>query len=541
VSEHERARFPRRRRVVLALRWAVIACACLLLAVVAVAWWGSRMPDLYSVEEMGVHDFGGGPGAAAGGLAAAAAGAHAGHGGTPASAAAPASSVVEPAAAAATTSVADLVDDPQRPADVRVELVARVSGRPLPDSAPFAGYTLNGSTPGPTIRARLGQLVEVVLENADVPDGVTLHWHGVDVPGAMDGVAGVTQDAVMPGGSLAYRFVVRQTGTFWYHSHQVSHSQVVGGLFGALVLEPAGGPRTGGGGVSASPVTETDAVLLSHLYPGGVATIDGVEGESRAPAPPGSSVRVRVVNTDNMTLPVWVAPAPFRVLAIDGSDVVEPGELQDVRVVVPAGGRVDLEVVVPASGAVRVQLPAASLVVGPDGSAAPTVPAPTGEFDPLSYGAPAPLPFDASHPDRAFRYDIGRLPGFLNGMPGFWWSINGQIIPHVPMYMVAEGDVVVMTVTNASGDYHPMHLHGHHAVVLARNGEAVTGSPWWIDSLGVAQGDEYVIAFVADNPGIWMDHCHNLPHAAEGLMTHLAYIGVTTPYRLGGASGNEPE
>ncbi|CAA9317319.1 MAG: Multicopper oxidase, partial [uncultured Frankineae bacterium] len=59
--------------------------------------------------------------------------------------------------------------------------------------------------------------------------------------------------------------------------------------------------------------------------------------------------------------------------------------------------------------------------------------------------------------------------------------------------------------------------------------------------LDVAHGETYEIAFVADNPGLWMDHCHNLPHAADGLVAHLAYTGVTTPYEIGGEAGNEPE
>ena len=89
------------------------------------------------------------------------------------------------------------------------------------------------------LRATEGDLVEVTLVNDDVADGATLHWHGVDVPNAADGVAGVTQDAVMPGEEFVYRFVADQVGTFWYHSHQVSHEQVQRGLFGALVIEPA--------------------------------------------------------------------------------------------------------------------------------------------------------------------------------------------------------------------------------------------------------------------------------------------------------------
>jgi FtsP/CotA-like multicopper oxidase with cupredoxin domain len=67
------------------------------------------------------------------------------------------------------------------------------------------------------------------------------------------------------------------------------------------------------------------------------------------------------------------------------------------------------------------------------------------------------------------------------------------------------------------------------------------GSPWWVDSLNVLAGETYDIAFVANNPGIWMDHCHNLKHAAEGLTMHVAYAGVATPFRVGGGVHNHPE
>jgi FtsP/CotA-like multicopper oxidase with cupredoxin domain len=78
-------------------------------------------------------------------------------------------------------------------------------------------------------------------------------------------------------------------------------------------------------------------------------------------------------------------------------------------------------------------------------------------------------------------------------------------------------------------------------LVLSRDGRPVTGSPWWTDTLNVGPGETYQVAFRADNPGIWMDHCHNLKHAADGFLLHLVYQGVDTPYRLGPASGNDPE
>ena len=135
----------------------------------------------------------------------------------------------------------------------------------------------------------------------------------------------------------------------------------------------------------------------------------------------------------------------------------------------------------------------------------------------------------------------GVQPGFLDGRPGLFWTVNGRMFPDVPMFVVAEGDVVLMRIANHSGEAHPMHLHGHHAAVLSRNGTPATGSPWWVDSLDVGDGETYDVAFVADNPGMWMDHCHNLPHAAEGLVAHLMYERITTPFTLGGRSDNQPE
>jgi FtsP/CotA-like multicopper oxidase with cupredoxin domain len=330
----------------------------------------------------------------------------------------------------------------------------------------------------------------------------------------------VTQDAIQVGHRRTYRFVVDQTGTYWYHSHQVSHRQVLRGLLGAFVVAPA------------ERDTRFDVTAVAHTY-AGTLTLNGEEESITATVPRGELVRVRVVNSDNATVRVW-SGTPYRVLAVDGYDLNEPTPVTGKRVDLAAGGRVDLEVTAPA----RVQVGSTYVVVGEDPGA---VDEPAEELDLLGYGTPAPLPFDAASPDRTFRYDIGRRPGFVDGKPGIWWSINGKLWPDVPMYMVEEGDVVVFRIKNTSGDSHPMHLHGHHAVVLSRDGEPATGSPLWVDSLDVAEDETMEIAFVADNPGIWMDHCHQLGHAAEGLVAHLMYAGVTPSFLIGGDAGNEPE
>jgi FtsP/CotA-like multicopper oxidase with cupredoxin domain len=483
-----------------------VVAAVVVLGAPAWLWWSSLLPSSYSVMDMGYVDLGGGPAPAASGDAM---GAMAGtaHGGG--------------------RSVATLTDPSTGPADVRVTLLARKQTARLASGQEIDGYTLNGITPGPEIDAVEGQLIEVRLVNESVPDGVVLHWHGMDVPGAEDGTAGVTQDAVKPGGEFVYRFRADHAGTYWYHSHQVSHEQVVGGLFGALVIAP----RT--------PATGAQALALVHLYDGR-RTLDGLAGDVPFKAASGTPVRVRVVNTDNGPMRVWTTGTAFRLLAVDGREVNGPTPLRDTAVEVTAGGRADLEVVAPAAGSgLRVELGGNAAIVM--GTPIPARPAPTTAVDLLTYGTPAPIGFDPAAATRRFEYAIGRRPGIVDGVPGLWWTINGHLFPDVPMFLVREGDIVTMHITNSSGDVHPMHLHGHHAVVLSRNGVPATGSPWWFDSLNVENGDSFDVAFVADNPGIWIDHCHQLSHAAQGLVAHLAYEGIDEPFLIGGNADNDPE
>ncbi|WP_198165901.1 multicopper oxidase family protein [Agromyces laixinhei] len=508
------------------LRCAVVGVAVTTALGAGALAWSSTLLGEYSVMEMG--ESAGGGGAHSG----------AGHGGHEASGASGASEqgAAEASGAVGGTgavSVTDLTADPDRPADMRVELVARQGTVDVPGGRSVEGYTVNGTSPGPEIRARQGDLVEVTFVNESVSAGATLHWHGIDVPNAADGVAGITQDAVPVGGRHVYRFEATDVGTYWYHSHQVSHEQVLRGLLGAIVIEPATAPPD---------AADIDVTALLHVY-GGQHTLNGAVADEHVDASPGATVRVRVINTDQGTAAVWSA-TPFRVVAIDGHEVNEPPDVDGRRVLIPAGGRADVSVQAPTDGdAVRLRVGGArSVVIGEPWASAPPDPRqPSTTLDLLAYGTPMPLSFDASDPDRSYDYVIARRFGIIDGRPGNFWTINGRMFPDVPMFGVTEGDVVVMHLRNDSGDVHPMHLHGHHVIVLSRDGVTASGSPWVVDSLDVHPGESYDIAFVADNPGIWSDHCHTLPHAVDGLVAHVMYDGVTTPFTINGDAGNQPE
>ena len=98
--------------------------------------------------------------------------------------------------------------------------------------------TVNGSLPGPTLRWREGDTVTIRVTNR-MSHMTAIHWHGMLVPYQMDGVPGLSFAGIAPGQTFVYRFQVRQSGTFWYHSHAGMQEQT--GLYGAIVIDPAHG------------------------------------------------------------------------------------------------------------------------------------------------------------------------------------------------------------------------------------------------------------------------------------------------------------
>jgi FtsP/CotA-like multicopper oxidase with cupredoxin domain len=297
-------------------------------------------------------------------------------------------------------------------------------------------------------------------------------------------------------------------------------------LYGALVVLPR-----------KPPPEQLDLALPVHTFSGrtAIGTADGVEQRTVAP---GTFVRLRLLNTDSGPHRFALEGMRASVVAIDGAEIapsaVPPGQV----VAIGGGGRYDLVFSMPnVPVGIDVVGARAQLVLSPDGGGPPPEGPEGPAWDPGARAAPGPAPLRDF--DRSFVLKISKHIGFLDGRPGRHWALNGKLYPRTPMFMVAKGDRVRIDLVNDSGAVHPMHLHGHHFLVLSRNGKAV--SPWSTDTLNMLPHERYEVAFRADNPGLWMLHCHNLKHAAGGLTMHVMYAGAMTPFRAGHSAHNDPE
>jgi FtsP/CotA-like multicopper oxidase with cupredoxin domain len=488
--------------------------------------------------------------------------AHHHDGGTISTGTSPGASAPAVSTTGSVTSVTDLVAAPSDAPTKSFHLTAQAVTLDLGGQTVDA-WTFDGTAPGPELRVQQGDQVVVQVTN-QLPVGVTIHWHGVTVPNAADGVAGLTQDAIRPGESYTYRFVASEVGTFWYHTHQEASIGVPRGLYGALIVEP-----------KAPPVRyDRDYTVVLHEwtlprwwlprchppFPAcpTILDVDGHRDGVQLEARPGERVRLRILDAgEHQHLPALVG-VPFRVVALDGHDVHEPQELRGVRLPLGAAQRYDLDFMMP-NGPVALidadpranpvgQRPAVTLGTGPNDREAGLTLAYPGDaplFDFASYGTPAPAPIDWDTPvDAEYSLDLGSYLGFYDGEYTRQFTINGAVFPAIPEILVRPGEVVKIHFSDtgdSTGQGHPMHLHGHTFTVLAKNGQPLLGSPVQLDTVMVGPGETYDVAFRANNPGLWMLHCHIGSHASKGMDTMVVYPGISTPFDLGRATGNLPE
>ncbi|GIN41228.1 hypothetical protein J19TS1_41770 [Heyndrickxia oleronia] len=238
--------------------------------------------------------------------------------------------------------VKDLTGDISAPSDKKFVLVAEQKEITLQSGKKVKAWVYNG-TIAPQLRVKEGEMIEIKLENKDIESGVTIHWHGYNVPNAMDGVPGMTQDAVKPGESFTYKFRANQVGTYWFHSHQQSSEQVQRGLFGSLIVDPKN---------ETEPIDE-DITVIDHIWQTDqdkTMSFSLFDERQLNQIEPGKRVRLRIINADNLSRKYLLQGVDYKIISIDGVPIKNPGQISDKTALrVAAGGRYDVVFTMPSN------------------------------------------------------------------------------------------------------------------------------------------------------------------------------------------------
>lgn len=414
--------------------------------------------------------------------------------------------------------------------------VAQLVPAPYPQTAVW-GY--NGTVPGPELRLRQGERLRVTVENR-LDEGTTVHWHGIRLPNAMDGVPHLTQKPIAAnGGKFLYEFNVPDAGTYWYHPHQRSFEQVGRGLYGALIVEELEPPQVDRDitWVLDDWRLDRDASIrggfgnymdLSHNgRVGNTVTVNGHIAET-FDVRPGERIRLRLINAANARIfALQFADHQPRIIALDGQPVA-PHAPDGGRIVLGPAMRADLildmtgkpgqRYRVTDSFYRRLEYRLLDLVYATEPLRA----------KPLETEVRLPAnPLTEPNVAAAEHHEVlfsGGMMGNMRGMSrGMAWAINGVSQSehiHEPLLVLQRNSSHILRMVNNTAWHHPIHLHGHSFRVISRNSQP-TRHREWLDTALVAPRETTEIAFVADNPGDWMFHCHILEHQAAGMMSSI--------------------
>ena len=413
---------------------------------------------------------------------------------------------------------------------------------------------LYADAPLPVIRAPRGEPVRIRFTNDLPTEHSSIHWHGIRVPNAMDGVPYITQKPVEPGSGYVYEFTPPDAGTFFFHPHCNEAGQVGQGLAGLFIVD----------GDATAPFDD-DIILAAkdwRLAPDGsflpfstikgasragtfgtVRTVNGAAAFART-VPASADLRLRLLNLDaTRVIEVGIEGAEAQVIAIDGN-AVPPFPLDTWRM--GPAMRLDLAVRSPPSGATfkLIDYGASELydlaVLTAEGAAmrsgpfspapllASPIPAPDlagAETQTYLFGAASDSIasfVDSLDPDDPLSAVI--LDSLCTGDETFWsinklsWPRDGHEKLPPPLARLQAGKSYRFILQNGTPHPHPIHLHGHTFTVLSSSKRPLPVHQ--ADTVLVAPKERVEIAFVA-RPGDWMFHCHILEHLETGMMGYL--------------------
>lgn len=404
-------------------------------------------------------------------------------------------------------------------------------------------WAYDGMLPGPVLRVRQGERVTRRFIN-QLPLHSTVHWHGIRIDNAMDGVPGLSQEPVAPGESFDYDFVLPDAGTYWYHPHNFTSEQLARGLYGPLIVDEI-----------TPPDVDRDEVLMiddwrldedgqihdssfgsvrDRSHGGRLGNWVTVNGESLYSKTllRDERVRFRLINSSNARIfRLGFKGATGWVVALDGMplEMVEPLDQLELAPAQRADVIVDID-------PVEDEATHLYAVAGEDRLAIASFPV-SGENPAVRTGPPPPLAANPVPPIESLG-GIEAVPlvmegGAMGGLreathkgetrtlrdlagDGWVWALNGIVFrPEKPLFEARLGETVRLAMVNDTSWPHGMHIHGHHFREVRDDGSF---GPLR-DTILLHAGEKRDVAFVADNPGSWLLHCHMVEHAAGGMST----------------------
>ncbi|KAF5019004.1 hypothetical protein F66182_9022 [Fusarium sp. NRRL 66182] len=440
---------------------------------------------------------------------------------------------------------------------------------------------INGQWPIPRIEASVGDTILVNAHNNLGNQSTSLHFHGLFMNGSnhMDGPSQVTQCPIQPGESFLYNFTITQPGTFWYHSH--TESQYPDGLRGPLIIHDPESPFKGQYDeeivmtLSDWYHEQMQTLLPAFLRKGNPTGAEPVPqaaliNETRdlkVAVQPGKTYLLRLANIGAFAGQFfWIEGHKMTIVEVDGA-YTKPAEAN--MVYLSAGQRCSVLLTTKDDPAANFPIVASmdtdlfdvlpddldwnvtGWLVYDEEEALPK-PAVVDEFDP--YDDMDLVPYDEMSrlpaPSRSIELDVimdnlgdGANYAFFNNItyrapkvPTLYTALtsgkeatNPQIYGTYTHSFVLERDEIVQVVLNNRDDgRHPFHLHGHHFQVLHRSDddagdfdgseESFAKTPMRRDTVVVNGNGNVVLRFKADNPGVWLFHCHIEWHVASGLI-----------------------
>jgi FtsP/CotA-like multicopper oxidase with cupredoxin domain len=421
---------------------------------------------------------------------------------------------------------------------VEVELEAREAEIEIAPGRQLRMWTYNESLPGPRIEAKVGDTVRVRFRNS-LPEETTIHWHGLRVPSAMDGVPRV-QTPIGPGEEFTYEFVVPDAGTFWYHPHVRSDEQVERGLYGSIVVRGDDEPETTSDHVvvlddvlidrSTWQLADFDQMMQGMVGRQGNVILANGRAHPIAEVRPGGLHRFRFINAANARYFRLALPgSSFSLIGADGGlleaarDVDEillvPGQRADVLVIADSAETRTWETLPYDRGHGTGALPAAAVFdLRPTTEDAVTTP-------PM----PDVLTSVDALPDATVERRLELQESMNGGHSGHQgaaamgpvFSINGHVYPDAEYLQGDLGAVEEWEIVNTTEMDHPFHLHGFRFQVTSDDGVA-PGYRAWQDTINVrAETTARFRVQLEEHAGAWMFHCHILEHAEHGMMGEL--------------------